>query len=158
MHCKSRGLVASSTTEIPKPILPLTTLSRIGLCPHPELAWTSLECCNRQINQFVSQKHMNQSQPKNPLHGITLKSILEYLVAEYGWEQLGDRINIHCFNDEPSINSSLKFLRQTDWARAKVERLYLNSISYDQRKGKNRADANEIQSKTGSVWDRARKD
>ena len=101
---------------------------------------------------------MNQSQPKNPLHGITLKSILEYLVAEYGWEQLGDRINIHCFNDEPSINSSLKFLRQTDWARAKVERLYLNSISYDERNGKNSADANEKQSETGSVWDRARQD
>ena len=101
---------------------------------------------------------MNQSQPKNPLHGITLKSILEYLVAEYGWEQLGDRINIHCFNHEPSINSSLKFLRQTDWARAKVERLYLNSISYDERNGKNNADANEKQSETGSVWDRARQD
>jgi len=79
---------------------------------------------------------MNQSQPKNPLHGITLKSILEYLVAEYGWEQLGDRINIRCFTSEPSINSSLKFLRKTDWARAKVERLYLCSISYDARHGK----------------------
>ena len=99
---------------------------------------------------------MNQSQPKNPLHGITLKSILEYLVAEYGWERLGDRINIHCFNYEPSINSSLKFLRKTDWARAKVERLYLYSISYDARHGKKNADANERQSETGSVWDRAR--
>ena len=101
---------------------------------------------------------MNQSQPKNPLHGITLKAILEYLVAEYGWERLGDRINIHCFNDEPSINSSLKFLRKTDWARAKVERLYLYSISYDERHGKNNPDANEKQSETGSVWDRARQD
>ena len=101
---------------------------------------------------------MNQSQPKNPLHGITLKAILEYLVAEYGWERLGDRINIHCFNYEPSINSSLKFLRKTDWARAKVERLYLNSISYDKRNGKKNADANEKQSETGSVWDQSRKD
>lgn len=52
------------------------------------------------------RKTVNQSQPKNPLHGITLKSILAYLVAEHGWERLGDRINIQCFNDQPSINSS----------------------------------------------------
>ena len=86
---------------------------------------------------------MNQSQPDNPLHGITLKAILEYLVAEYGWERLGDRINIQCFNHEPSINSSLKFLRKTDWARAKVERLYIYSLSYDERHGKSKADTEE---------------
>ncbi|TWU57659.1 VF530 family protein [Rubripirellula reticaptiva] len=100
---------------------------------------------------------MNQSQSNDPLHGITLKTILEYLVAEYGWEQLGDRININCFNDEPSINSSLKFLRKTDWARAKVERLYLNSISYDERHGKNKPETDAGQSETESAWDRARK-
>ncbi len=108
------------------------------------------------LNQFVTLNPMSQSQPKKPLHGITLKSILEYLVAEYGWERLGNRINIDCFTCEPSINSSLKFLRKTDWARAKVERLYLYSISYDARHGKKNADANERQSETGSVWDRAR--
>ncbi|MCO8123513.1 VF530 family protein [Stieleria sp. TO1_6] len=104
---------------------------------------------------------MNQSQPNNPLHGITLKAILEYLVAEYGWDRLGDRINIHCFQYEPSINSSLKFLRKADWARAKVERLYLNSISFDQRKGKNNVDVDvdvdEEPNERGSVWDRARR-
>ena len=68
---------------------------------------------------------MNQSQPNNPLHGITLKAILEYLVAEYGGERLGERMNIDSFRKEPSINSSLKFLRKTDWAGAKVERMYL---------------------------------
>lgn len=98
---------------------------------------------------------MNQPQPNNPLHGVTLKAILEYLVAEYGWERLGERINIHCFNYEPTINSSLKFLRQTDWARAKVERLYLDSLSFDERKGK-KAAADEA-SEVGSVWDRARR-
>ena len=77
---------------------------------------------------------MNEPQPNNPLHGITLKTILEYLVAEYGWEELGERIKIHCFNFEPSISSSLKFLRKTDWARVKVERLYLYSLSYEQRR------------------------
>jgi len=99
---------------------------------------------------------MNQSQPKNPLHGVTLKSMLEYLVAEYDWERLGDRIKINCFNCDPSINSSLKFLRKTDWAREKVERLYVYSISYDARHGKKDADTNEAQTETGSAWDRPR--
>ena len=79
---------------------------------------------------------MSQPQPNNPLHGVTLKAILEYLVAEYGWERLGERINIQCFKNEPSINSSLKFLRKTDWARTKVEQLYLNSKRYDERNRK----------------------
>ncbi len=64
----------------------------------------------------------------NPLHGITLAVILESLVAQYGWEEMGARINIRCFNHDPSIKSSLKFLRRTPWAREKVEQLYLRSI------------------------------
>ncbi|GAB5405838.1 MAG: hypothetical protein Aurels2KO_40690 [Aureliella sp.] len=84
---------------------------------------------------------MKQSQPNNPLHGVTLKAMLEYLVAEYGWERLGERIKIGCFNENPTINSSLKFLRRTQWAREKVERLYVYSISYDERHGKKRRDA-----------------
>jgi len=67
-------------------------------------------------------------QPNNPLHGVKLADILEYLVEEYGWQELGDRIHINCFNSDPSIKSSLKFLRKTQWARDKVERLYLRSI------------------------------
>ena len=67
----------------------------------------------------MNQPTSDRPQPNNPLHGVTLKAILEYLVAEYGWDRLGERINIHCFNYEPTINSSLKFLRKTDWARAK---------------------------------------
>lgn len=101
---------------------------------------------------------MNPSQPNNPLHGVTLKAMLEYLVAEYGWERLGERIRIGSFRHEPSISSSLKFLRKTDWARAKVERLYLNSISYDQRKGKNKPGAGDQPSDIASVWDRTRRD
>ena len=69
----------------------------------------------------------NIPQPNNPLHGVKLKDILEHLVAVYGWEDLGTRINIRCFNYDPSINSSLKFLRKTPWAREKVERLYLKT-------------------------------
>ena len=61
----------------------------------------------------------------NPLHGITLKTQVEELVADYGWEKLGEKIKINCFNENPSINSSLKFLRRTPWARTKVEKLYI---------------------------------
>lgn len=67
-------------------------------------------------------------QPNNPLHGVTLAVILEYLVAFYGWEVLGDKIKINCFNSNPSIKSSLTFLRKTPWAREKVEQLYIKSI------------------------------
>ena len=69
---------------------------------------------------------MSQEQPKNPLHGVTLKAILEDLVQRRGWSYLAARIEIRCFMFEPSISSSLKFLRTTDWARRKVEALYLS--------------------------------
>lgn len=72
------------------------------------------------------QKKMSDiPQKNNPLHGITLEAILEALVEFYGWEELGERIKINCFTKDPSINSSLKFLRKTPWARTKVESLYL---------------------------------
>ncbi len=67
-------------------------------------------------------------QANNPLHGKNLESILEYLVDYYGWEYLGTQINIRCFNYDPSIKSSLKFLRRTPWARKKVEEMYLESL------------------------------
>ena len=70
-----------------------------------------------------------ESQPNNPLHGVKLVDILEHLVDKYGFEDLGERITIRCFTDNPSIKSSLKFLRRTPWARAKVEQLYLKSQS-----------------------------
>ncbi len=69
---------------------------------------------------------MSNRQAGNPLHGITLETILTQLVAEYGWAELGRLIPIRCFNHEPSIKSSLKFLRKTAWARDKVEQLYLS--------------------------------
>jgi len=71
---------------------------------------------------------MEKSQPNNPLHGVKLAEILEFLVAKYGWEEMGKRINIKCFTHDPSIKSSLNFLRKTPWARTKVENLYLDSI------------------------------
>ena len=71
---------------------------------------------------------MNEAANKDPLHGITLKAIVEYLVNKYGWEELGNTIRINCFIDNPSINSSLKFLRKTKWARKKVEALYITAV------------------------------
>ena len=75
---------------------------------------------------------MNTSQANNPLHGLTLETILTRLEAHYGWEQLGRMIDIKCFTKNPSIRSSLTFLRKTPWARTKVERLYLRTRFKDE--------------------------
>lgn len=71
---------------------------------------------------------MTETQKNNPLHGVTLEQILTALVESYGWEQLGQLIPIRCFNQDPSIKSSLNFLRKTEWARLKVEQLYLKQL------------------------------
>jgi len=75
---------------------------------------------------------MSKEQPANPLHGLTLEKILLCLVAHYGWEYLSQEIRIKCFTNDPSIKSSLAFLRKTPWARTKVEHLYLRTISHSQ--------------------------
>ncbi|MFD2164946.1 VF530 family DNA-binding protein [Thalassotalea euphylliae] len=67
-----------------------------------------------------------QNQPNNPLHGKTLENILTELVEKIGWERMGSTVNIRCFNNDPSIKSSLKFLRRTPWARTQVEEMYIN--------------------------------
>ncbi len=68
---------------------------------------------------------MSDQQPNSPLHGVTLEQIVNRLVEFYGWNALGQRIDIRCFNNDPSVKSSLKFLRKSPWARQKVEDLYL---------------------------------
>jgi len=78
------------------------------------------------------EKSRGKEQANNPLHGVKLVDILERLEADYGWQELGNRINIRCFNYDPSVKSCLKFLRKTPWARDKVEQLYLQTI----KKGK----------------------
>jgi uncharacterized protein (DUF2132 family) len=75
------------------------------------------------------------SQPRNPLHGKTLEAIVTELAAHYGWEGLGQRIPVRCFTFEPSVSSSLKFLRKTPWAREKVEGLYLFMLREARRQG-----------------------
>lgn len=68
---------------------------------------------------------MSETQVNNPLHGVTLEKVVTELVAHYGWEELAIRIDINCFKSDPSVKSSLKFLRKTPWARAKVEALFM---------------------------------
>ena len=72
---------------------------------------------------------MNGLQANNPLHGITLERIVTELVDHYGWETLARKININCFKSDPSVKSSLKFLRKTPWAREQVEQLYISTFA-----------------------------
>ena len=72
-------------------------------------------------------------QPRNPLHGITLEQVVTTLAAHYGWPGLGERIALRCFTEDPSVSSSLKFLRKTPWAREKVESLYLFMLREQRR-------------------------
>ncbi|PJC70513.1 MAG: hypothetical protein CO017_04975, partial [Zetaproteobacteria bacterium CG_4_8_14_3_um_filter_59_5] len=74
-----------------------------------------------------------QEQPNNPLHGITLERIVSELVEHYGWGELGIHVRIKCFNSDPSVKSSLTFLRKNPWARSKVENLYLDMLHEKQR-------------------------
>lgn len=76
---------------------------------------------------------MNGEQPKNPLHGVTLESVVVQLVEHYGWDELATRMKFNCFKSDPSVKSSLQFLRKTPWAREKVERLYLSTFVFSGR-------------------------
>ena len=71
---------------------------------------------------------MSSEQPKNPQHGIKLETIVVELEAHFGWDVLGQKININCFKSDPSVKSSLKFLRRTPWARVQVEQLYIDTF------------------------------
>jgi uncharacterized protein (DUF2132 family) len=71
---------------------------------------------------------MNNEQPENPLHGVTLEKVVTRLMDHYGWDGLAQRVDINCFKSDPSLKSSLKFLRKTQWARKKVESLYLSTF------------------------------
>lgn len=86
------------------------------------------EECIEIICNFILNTSKKQIQPNNSLHGIKLKDMLEKLVDHYGWESLGEQIDIRCFNFDPSIGSSLKFLRKTNWAKNKVEKLYIKTF------------------------------
>jgi uncharacterized protein (DUF2132 family) len=76
----------------------------------------------------MSESTSSQNQTNNPLHGVKLLDKINYLVENLGWEKMAELVNIRCFKDEPSVKSSLKFLRTTPWAREKVETMYLNAL------------------------------
>jgi uncharacterized protein (DUF2132 family) len=84
---------------------------------------------------------VSQEQPKNPLHGVTLRMIIEDLVERRGWDYLAERVNVGCFTNEPTINSSLKLLRKIEWARVKVERIYLDDLKRQARNARKEAKA-----------------
>jgi uncharacterized protein (DUF2132 family) len=84
----------------------------------------------------AAERGGSEAQPRNPLHGLTLEAIVTALADHYGWEELGQRIPVRCFNVDPSVGSSLRFLRKTPWAREKVEGLYLFMLREERRAGR----------------------
>ena len=86
-------------------------------------------------NIGMNDTNARTDQPRNPLHGLTLEAIVRALEAHYGWEELALKIPIRCFSHDPSVGSSLKFLRKTPWAREKVESLYLFMLREQARRG-----------------------
>ncbi|CAA0103239.1 DNA-binding protein [BD1-7 clade bacterium] len=88
----------------------------------------------RECRRYILD--MSNEQPNNPLHGITLEKVVTRLQEHYGWEELAEFIDINCFKSDPSIKSSLKFLRKTQWARNKVERLYISTFERQSPWGK----------------------
>ena len=77
---------------------------------------------------------MQEQQPNNPVHGVKLADMLNYLIDVYGWEGLAARINVRCFKFDPSVNSSLAFLRKTPWAKEELQQLYINTVTRNQTK------------------------
>jgi uncharacterized protein (DUF2132 family) len=88
------------------------------------------------VATWLATTEMSQSQPSNPLHGITLEQMLMELVDSLGWEKMGRAVAIRCFTHNPSVDSSLHFLRRTPWAKAKVEELYLRQVKRTTSRGK----------------------
>lgn len=95
---------------------------------------------------------MQHTQINNPLHGVTLQQIVEYLEGRLGWEVMGDKIKINCFTKDPSIKSSLKFLRKTPWAREKVEQLYISLNNNHTEKSVKPAKRVSAEITEGFVW------
>lgn len=101
---------------------------------------------NGNMNEPFIPPNPPPNQPRNPLHGVTLETLVGALVSHYGWAGLAQRVPVRCFSSEPSVGSSLKFLRKTPWAREKVESLYLFMLREIRRSGPDCAiDGNEGQ-------------
>ena len=87
--------------------------------------------CLTMAGRSIEGTAMNEPHPKNPLHGVTLAMMLDRLVETYGWEELSQRVPVRCFMFDPTVKSSLQFLRRTPWARTRVEKLYLELLNCD---------------------------
>ncbi|HUQ72601.1 MAG TPA: VF530 family protein [Planctomycetaceae bacterium] len=109
--------LSSIPTKTPRCLRRLVSILRTS--QSPDRVTLGRSSPSKRISQTSAQAH-------NPLHGVTLAMMLERLVAHYGWDELGKRIPIRCFTHDPSLKSSLSFLRKTEWARARVEALYLS--------------------------------
>jgi len=132
MRKQSTGTVNDHLIACPPSYQEVTIISQPRVALHALLVvsgfLTSVSKWRKVLN-FPMTEH----QSKDPLHGVTLEMMLTRLVEYYGWEQMGRKINIRCFNFDPSIKSSLQFLRRTPWARAKVEDLYLKFVRVSTR-------------------------
>lgn len=109
----------------------LRTECRVEIIRDSFILWLSrmlLSCTLLRFIINVFEYNMTEQRSKDPLHGITLEMQVNALVAKYGWIKLGQLIKINCFRNDPSVKSSLKFLRRTHWARSEVEALYLDSL------------------------------
>jgi uncharacterized protein (DUF2132 family) len=101
--------------------------------PIPDRPIGLLSCASAFHSTVATPPDYSMNHSKDPLHGVTLEKVVTALVDHFGWDELGRIIDIRCFNFEPSISSSLKFLRKTPWARKKVEELYLSMLSRQER-------------------------
>jgi hypothetical protein len=115
----------------PCAVLPYKVLNVRLLCPLDSLQVDRLcggDYAFNNYRSYVCISGMSEEQPKNALHGITLESVVLRLVEHYGWEELANKISINCFKSDPTVKSSLKFLRKTPWARDQVEKLYISTF------------------------------
>ena len=94
----------------------------------PVTRFVSKKLKTNRSNIVGASKVMSSEQSNNPLHGLTLEKVVTRLVEHYGWDRLAEQININCFKSDPSVKSALKFLRKTQWARDKVEDLYISTF------------------------------
>ncbi len=127
----------------------LRTECRVEIIRDSFILWLSrmlLSCTLLRFIINVFEYNMTEQRSKDPLHGITLEMQVNALVAKYGWVKLGQLIKINCFRNDPSVKSSLKFLRRTPWARSEVEALYLDSLE----------DNNVINYPEGDPWANSR--
>ena len=137
MNCPppSSDSASDSASGSDSPSRPGTQPSSIPVPPTAPAGQPELETAAKPVAP-AAVALATPAQPRNPLHGVTLEAMVTALSAHYGWQGLGERIPVRCFQSDPSVASSLKFLRKTPWAREKTESLYLFMLREQRRSGK----------------------